>query len=80
MGSEKSKTEVGVSIGIQSTINELMNKNHDFLDEEYRCIKIKKIEPGSNELKTLRNIRKKFSDIILTVDANSSYTLSDMNL
>ncbi|GAH48303.1 unnamed protein product, partial [marine sediment metagenome] len=78
-GGKKSQVEVGVSIGLQPTINELLGKIEKHLNEGYRRIKIK-IMRGNSELETLKNVRKNFPDIKLMVDANSSYTLNDINI
>jgi len=79
LGGRNSQVEVGVSIGLQPTINELLNKIEKHLNEGYRRIKIK-IMRGNSELETLKNVRKNFPNIKLMVDANSSYTLDDINI
>jgi len=76
---EKSKVEVGVSIGIQPNIDVLLEKINQHLEEGYNRIKIK-IEPGMHELKVLKIIREKLPSITLMVDANSSYTLDNLEL
>ena len=75
----KSKVEVGVSIGIQPCIEDLLEKINFHLEEGYKRIKIK-IEPGIDELKLIEAIRKKFPKILLMVDANSSYSLDNLKL
>jgi o-succinylbenzoate synthase len=79
LGGKNTQVEVGVSIGLQSTINELLCKIEKHLNQGYRRIKIK-IMRGNYELETLKNVRKSFPDIKLMVDANSSYTLEDINI
>ncbi len=78
MGGKRKKIDVGVSIGIQRTDKELLNKIGDYLKEGYKRIKIK-IEPGY-DLKPLGAIRKNFPDILLQVDANSAYSSKHFNL
>ena len=77
---EGSKTEVeaGVSVGIQPSIQTLVDKVTLRLAEGYRRIKIK-IKPGF-DLEPVREIRRRFPDIPLQVDANSAYTLEDSPL
>ncbi|MCE7734503.1 MAG: o-succinylbenzoate synthase [Candidatus Heimdallarchaeota archaeon] len=77
-GASKTEIPTGVSIGIQTDKQKLLDRIGSFLEKGYHRIKIK-IEPGwDNEI--IKAIRKEFGDIQLMVDANSSYTLSDKDL
>jgi len=76
LGGVKGKIDVGVSIGIQSSANELIKKVEAYLKEGYKRIKIK-IAPG-NDLAFVKALRKEFPKILLQVDANSAYTLNDI--
>jgi O-succinylbenzoate synthase len=78
MGGIHEKIPCGVSIGIQDTEEQLLDKIAEELDSGYRRIKIK-IKPGW-DLQILRTVRAKYPDIPLMVDANSAYTLSDIKL
>ncbi|MBI9060208.1 MAG: o-succinylbenzoate synthase [Labilibaculum sp.] len=78
LGGTRKIIEVGVSIGIQSTPNLLIDKVADYLAEGYRRIKIK-IAPG-RDLSYLKALRKEYPDIRLQVDANSAYTLNDIEI
>jgi o-succinylbenzoate synthase len=78
IGGVRDKIDVGVSIGIQSSLEELINKVDSYLKEGYRRIKIK-ISPG-NDIQFVKAFRKEFPDILLQVDANSAYSLKDINL
>lgn len=78
LGGSKDQVEVGVSVGIQPTVDDLLNQVEGFLEEGYRKIKVK-IEPG-NELKPLAAIRERFGDIPLMADANSAYSLDDIDI
>jgi len=78
IGGTKNKIDVGVSIGIQSNRDELVKKVEGYLKEGYKRIKIK-IAPGS-DLELVKAIRKNYPDILLQVDANSAFNLSDINL
>ncbi len=75
---QKTEVQVGVSVGIQPSIQSLVDKVALHLAEGYRRIKIK-IKPGY-DLEPIRAIRKRFTDIPLQVDANSAYTLGDLHL
>ena len=78
LGGVKEKIDVGVSIGIQFSINELIKKVEAYLEEGYKRIKIK-IQPG-NDIQPIKALRKEFPNILLQVDANSAYTLNDVNI
>jgi O-succinylbenzoate synthase len=68
----------GVSIGIQDTIEDLLEKIERELAAGYQRIKIK-IKPEW-DLKILESVRQRFPSIQLMVDANSAYTLRDVPL
>jgi O-succinylbenzoate synthase len=78
LGGTRKKIDVGVSIGIQKSESELIKKVDEFLKENYKRIKIK-IAPG-NDFQYVKAARKEFPDILLQVDANSAYTLEDINI
>jgi O-succinylbenzoate synthase len=74
-GGLKTEIPAGVSIGIQDSIPQLLERIHRFLEEGYQRIKVK-IKPGwDNEI--LKEVRKEFPDISLQVDANGAYSLKD---
>ncbi|KAF0821381.1 N-acylamino acid racemase [Cytobacillus firmus] len=69
----------GVSIGIEDSIETLLNRVEGFLENGYKKIKVK-IKPGW-DLEPVEAIRKKFGDQIpLMADANSAYSLNDKQL
>ena len=68
----------GVSIGLQSNINSLLDKVTTEVEAGYQRIKLK-IKPGQ-DLELVDAVRKKYPNIKLTVDANSAYTLGDMGV
>ena len=78
LGGKRNKIDVGVSIGIQSSVGELLKKVEGYLGEGYKRIKIK-ISPGY-DLQFVEALRKEFPRLLLQVDANSAYTLSDINI
>ncbi|MBX7174537.1 MAG: o-succinylbenzoate synthase [Pyrinomonadaceae bacterium] len=68
----------GVSIGIQDTVDELLEKIQTELDTGYQRIKIK-ISPKW-DYDVIAKVRETFGDIPLMGDANSAYTLADTEL
>jgi o-succinylbenzoate synthase len=68
----------GVSIGIQPSIAELLERIAAEISSGYQRIKIK-IKPGW-DLEALERVRERFPSLPLMVDANSSYSLSDRAL
>lgn len=78
LGGEKRQVDVGISIGIQPTVKELLHSVDGFVNEGYKRIKIK-IKPGF-DYDMLKEVRKQFPDILLMADANSAYSLKDIAL
>ncbi|MDR4499043.1 MAG: o-succinylbenzoate synthase [Candidatus Scalindua sp.] len=78
LGGTRKKIPCGVSIGIQDSLEQLLEKIKTEIDSGYRRIKIK-IKPGW-DYDIISRVRKQFPDIPLSVDANSAYTLSDIDL
>lgn len=77
-GGVRKEIECGVSIGIQDTVSQLLDKIETELNAGYRRIKIK-IAPGW-DYDVIAAVRKHFGDIPLMGDANSAYSLSDLDL
>ena len=75
LGGIRDRVETGVSIGIQATIDELLDSIGAHLAQGYRRIKVK-IEPGW-DVTTIAAIRQRYPEITLMADANSAYTLDD---
>ncbi|MBM7646796.1 O-succinylbenzoate synthase [Scopulibacillus daqui] len=75
LGGEKSKIDVGISIGIQPSSEALIKKIGECLDQGYKRIKIK-IKPGK-DIDVVKAVRCQYPDVPLMVDANSAYTLKD---
>ena len=78
LGGTHKEIPCGVSIGIQDTPEQLLEKIRIEVEAGYRRIKIK-IKPGW-DYDILKLVRQAFPDITLSVDANSAYTLADINL
>ncbi|MFT9486195.1 MAG: o-succinylbenzoate synthase [Tepidibacillus sp.] len=77
LGGEKKTIEVGISIGIQKSIDQLLQVIEQHVNEGYKRIKVK-IKPNW-DIEVIRAIRQKFPDIQLMADANSAYTLADVD-
>ena len=67
----------GVSIGIQDSHEQLLQKIETELAAGYQRIKLK-VKPGW-DLEVLEKVRARWPDILLSCDANSAYTLSDLD-
>ena len=78
LGGVLNEIPCGVSIGIQSSVGELIEKIERELAAGYQRIKIK-IKQGWDE-RVVEEVRGRFPEIRLMVDANSAYTLDDAPL
>jgi O-succinylbenzoate synthase len=67
----------GVSIGIQNSHEQLLEKIETELAAGYQRIKVK-VKPGW-DLEVLTKIRKRWPDILLSCDANSAYRPADLD-
>ncbi|MBV8069575.1 MAG: o-succinylbenzoate synthase [Acidobacteriaceae bacterium] len=76
-GGARQEIPCGVSIGIQDSIDVLIEKIAHELSAGYQRIKIK-IKPGW-DIDVVREVRRNFPAIKLMVDANSAYTLNDVD-
>lgn len=76
LGTEVDRVPSGVSVGIMSSVDELVESVSGYLDEGYQRIKLK-IKPGW-DLEPVRAIRERLGGGFgLQVDANTAYTLND---
>jgi O-succinylbenzoate synthase len=76
LGGTRKEIPCGVSIGIQDTVEQLLGKIETELAAGYRRIKIK-VKPGW-DVNVLEKIRSRWADITLSCDANSAYTLDQV--
>jgi O-succinylbenzoate synthase len=76
LGGTRTEISCGVSIGIQDSIEQLLDKIQIELAAGYRRIKVK-VKPGW-DVNVLEKIRSRWSDITLSCDANSAYTLDQV--
>lgn len=73
----RSKASVGVSIGIKPTVAETITTIQGYLDHGYKRIKLK-IKRGW-DIELTRGVREALPNIMLMLDANSDYTLEDID-
>ncbi len=78
LGGTQSEIACGVSIGIQDSVEQLLEKIQTEVDAGYRRIKIK-IAPNW-DFEVIKKVREGFGDVKLMGDANSAYTLDDIEL
>ena len=76
LGGTREKIPCGVSIGIQDSHEQLLEKIATELAAGYQRIKVK-VKPGW-DVDVLAKIRQRWPDITLSCDANSAYTLNDI--
>jgi O-succinylbenzoate synthase len=78
LGGTRTEIACGVSIGLQETEAALLEKVDREVASGYQRIKIK-IKPG-RDVQLVAAVRERHPSIKLTVDANSAYTLADIDL
>jgi o-succinylbenzoate synthase len=74
-GGARREIPCGVSIGIQDSVEQLIEKIERELADGYQRIKMKS-KPGW-DIDVVRRVRERFPSIKLMCDANSAYTLAD---
>ena len=77
IGGERKQIAVGVSLGIQPTPAQLLKRVERYLSLGYQRIKLK-IKPGW-DIEIVDEVRRAYPNILLSVDANSAYTLADVD-
>ena len=76
LGGVRNEILSGVSLGIERDSGRLFGLIDQFLEEGYRRIKLK-IAPGM-DVEVVSKVRERYPDTPVMVDANSAYTLSDL--
>ena len=76
LGGTRTEIDCGVSIGIQDSHEQLLEKIQTELAAGYQRIKVK-VKPGW-DLEVLAKIRERWPKILLSCDANSAYRPSDL--
>jgi o-succinylbenzoate synthase len=77
LGGTREVIPCGVSIGIQPSLEELMEKIEGELEAGYQRIKLK-CKPGWDN-RIFEAVRDRWPDILLSCDANSAYRLKDVD-
>lgn len=75
LGGTRSRIPVGVSLGIQPTLAQLLGQVDRYLALGYQRIKLK-IKQGW-DADVVEEVRRRHPDILLSVDANSAYTIGE---
>ena len=78
LGGTTREIQCGVSIGIQDSVEQLIDKVELELAAGYRRIKVK-VKPGW-DLNVLERIRTRWPEIVLSCDANSAYGSMKSNI
>lgn len=76
VGGTRASVPVGVSVGITDDVDELVDVVAGYVADGYTRIKLK-IEPGF-DIEPVRRVREANPDILLQVDANTAYSLADV--
>ena len=76
LGGKQREIACGVSIGIQDSVEQLLEKIQTELAAGYRRIKVK-VKPGW-DVNVLERIRSRWPEILLSCDANSAYRLDQV--
>jgi len=77
IGGVRRRVPVGVSLGIQPTLAALLERVDRYLGLGYQRIKLK-IKPGW-DVDVVAEVRRLHPHILLSVDANSAYSLDDLD-
>jgi O-succinylbenzoate synthase len=75
LGGERGQVPVGVSVGIEPTLDALLDRVAQHVAEGYGRVKLK-IKPGW-DVDVVRAVRERWPELPLQVDANCAYTLAD---
>jgi len=76
LGGGRSSVPVGVSVGIQPSVEDLLKTVEGYRRKGYRRVKLK-IKPGKDVVEVAA-VRNAHPDLALQVDANSAYRLDDL--
>jgi O-succinylbenzoate synthase len=75
-GGTREEIAAGVSVGIENSIPELLERIDVYQHEGYQRIKLK-IKPGW-DIEVVKEVKKRFPDVPLQVDANGAYSVKDI--
>ncbi len=77
IGGVRESLAVGVSLGIQPSLDQLLERVDKYLSLGYQRIKLK-IKPGW-DIEVVREVRRRHRNILLSVDANCAYSIADQD-
>lgn len=75
LGGERLRVPVGVSVGLQESVQALLRMVQSYVERGYARVKLK-IKPGL-DVEPVRAVRQAHPQLPLQVDANSAYDLDD---
>lgn len=78
LGGTRTAIDVGVSVGITPTVDELVQQVRGYVSDGYGRVKLK-VMPGW-DVAPLRAVRREFPDLPLQVDANAGYEPADADV
>jgi O-succinylbenzoate synthase len=78
LGGQSDRVPVGVSLGIQPSLESLLDQVEQRVAEGYGRVKLK-IKPGW-DVAVVRTVRERWPDLPLQVDANAAYALGDSTI
>ncbi len=78
LGGEKTSIDVGISIGLQESMEHLYHQIAKAIHDGYTRVKLK-IKPNQ-DVELVKAVRNRFPGLPLMVDANSAYSLKDSDL
>src|SRR5437764_3341422 len=78
IGGTRARVPVGVSLGIQPTLAQLLDRVKRYLAWGYQRVKLK-IKPGW-DVEVVREVRRRHPNVLLSVDANCAYTIAEEKL
>jgi o-succinylbenzoate synthase len=76
LGVQRDRVAVGVSVGLEPTIDGVVDQVARYVADGYARVKLK-IKPGM-DVALVEAVRTRWPDLQLQVDANSAYTLADL--
>lgn len=76
IGGTRPTIPVGVSVGMTDTVDELVANVAGYITDGYTRVKLK-IEPGF-DIEPVRRVREANPDVLLQVDANTAYSVDDI--
>ena len=76
-GGDRKVVEIGESIGIKSSIQDVLDEVREVVDAGFKRVKIK-IKPGY-DIDVIRAVRESFPELLLAADANMAYVPEQIN-